>query len=194
MCRLRRSLYGLKQASRQWNLEFCSKLTQFGLTQSAHDHCLFIKRSSKSFLALLVYVDDVLITGINEVDILHVKRFLNSVFRIKDLGYAKYFLGLEIARSPKGMFLHQRKYVLDILTDVGLLHAKTTSTPMQRGHKFSTNSPLIGEPDRYRRLIGRHVPISHLFFSNSANPFQLRWKPIGMQLFIYYVISSPLHL
>ena len=155
VCRLRRSLYGLKQASRQWNLEFCSKLTQFGFTQSAHDHCLFIKRSSTSFLALPVYVDDTLITGTNEVDILHVKRFLHSVFSIKDLGYAKYFLGLEIARSPKGMFLHQRKYVLDILTDVGLLHAKTASTPMQRGHKFSTNSPLMGEPDLYRRLIGR---------------------------------------
>ena len=136
VCRLRRSLYGLKQASRQWNLEFCSKLTQFGFTQSAHDHRLFIKRSSKSFLALLVYVDDVLIIGTSEDDILQVKRFLHSVFSIKDLGYAKYFLGLEIARSPKGMFLHQRKYVLDILSDVGLLHAKTASTPLQRGHKF----------------------------------------------------------
>ena len=155
VCRLRRSLYGLKQASCQWNLEFCSKLNQFGFTQSAHDHCLFIKRSSNSFLALLVYVDDVLITGTNEDDILQVKQFLHSVFNIKDLGYAKYFLGLEIARSPKGMFLHQRKYVLDILTGVGLLHAKTASTPIQRGHKFSTNSHLMGEPDRYRRLIGR---------------------------------------
>ena len=149
ICHLRRSLYGLKQVARQWNLEFCYKLTQFDFTQTAHDHCLFIKRSSKSFLALLVYVDDVLITGTNEVDILHVKRFLHSVFSIKDLGYAKYFLGLEIARSPKGMFLHQRKYVLDILTDVGLLDAKTASTPMQRGHKFSTDSLLMGEPDRY---------------------------------------------
>ena len=106
VCRLRRSLYGLKQASRQWNLEFCSKITQFGFAQSVHDHCLFIKRSSTSFLALLVYVDDVLITGTNESDILQVKCFLHSVFSIKDLGYAKYFLGLEIARSPKGMFLH----------------------------------------------------------------------------------------
>ena len=123
VCHLRRSLYGLKKASRQWNLEFCSKLTQFGFTQSAHDHCLFIKRSSNSFLALLVYVDDVLITGTNEDDILQVKRFLHSVFSIKDLDYAKYFLGLEIACSPKGMFLQQHKYVLDILTDVGLLHA-----------------------------------------------------------------------
>ena len=96
-----------------------------------------------------------LITRTNEVDILHVKRFLHSVFNIKDLGYAKYFLGLEIARSPEGMFLHQRKYVLDILIDVGLLHVKTASTPMQRGHKFSTDSPLMGKPDRYRRLIGR---------------------------------------
>ena len=75
-------------------------------------------------------MDDVLLNGTNEADILHVKSFLDSVFSIKDLGYAKYFLGLVIARSPDGMFLHQRKYVLDILKDVGLLHATPTSTPM----------------------------------------------------------------
>ena len=78
----------------------------------------------------------------------HVKRFLHLVFSIKDLGYAKYFLGLEITRSPEGMFLHQRKYVLDILINVGLLHGKTASTPMQRSHKFSVDSPLMGEPSK----------------------------------------------
>ena len=70
VCRLRRSLYGLKQASFQWNLEFCSKLTPFGFTQSAHDHCLFLKKSPESFLVLLVYVDDVLITFTIEADII----------------------------------------------------------------------------------------------------------------------------
>ena len=115
VCSLHLSLYDLKKASRQWNHGFCSKLTQFGFTQSAHDHCLFLKRMSHSFFALLVYVDDVLIKGIHEADILRVKQFLNSIFSIEDLSYVKYFLGLEIACGPEGLYVHQRKYVLDIL-------------------------------------------------------------------------------
>ena len=93
VCKLQLSLYGLKQTSRQWNHEFCLKLTQFGFIQSAHDDCLFTKKSPHSFVALLVYVDDVLITGTHKPDIVAVKHFLHSVFSIKDLGYVKYFLG-----------------------------------------------------------------------------------------------------
>ena len=101
----------------------------------------------------MVYVDDVLITGTVEVDIIQVKKFLDSVFTIKDLGYAKY--GLEIACGPEGMYIHQRKYVLDIICDAGMLQAKPTSIPMPKGQKFSSNSPLPPKPNRYRRLIGR---------------------------------------
>ncbi|KAL2251558.1 UNVERIFIED_CONTAM: Retrovirus-related Pol polyprotein from transposon RE1 [Sesamum indicum] len=63
VCKLKRSLYGLTQASRQWNLELTSKLLEFGFQQSPHDHCLFWKHSNHSFLALLVYVDHILFTG-----------------------------------------------------------------------------------------------------------------------------------
>ena len=73
VCKLRRSFYGLKQASRQWNREFCPKLVQFGFRQSAHDHGLFIKQTPQSFFALLVHVDDVLITWPLETKIAPVK-------------------------------------------------------------------------------------------------------------------------
>ncbi|KAL0426862.1 UNVERIFIED_CONTAM: Retrovirus-related Pol polyprotein from transposon RE2, partial [Sesamum latifolium] len=63
VCRLKKSLYDLKQASRQWNIEFTSKLEAYGFKQSPHDHCLFTMRSNSCFLALIVYVDDVLLTG-----------------------------------------------------------------------------------------------------------------------------------
>ncbi|KAK4386150.1 Retrovirus-related Pol polyprotein from transposon RE2 [Sesamum angolense] len=96
---LKRSLYGLKQASRQWNIELTSKLEAFGFKQSSHDHCLFTMRIDSSFLALIVYVDDVLLTGDSLDSLSYVKHYLDDLFTIKDLGHAKFFLGLELARS-----------------------------------------------------------------------------------------------
>ncbi|KAL0340275.1 UNVERIFIED_CONTAM: Retrovirus-related Pol polyprotein from transposon RE2 [Sesamum radiatum] len=92
--KLIRSLYGLKQASRQWNLELTTKLLEFGFQQSPHDYCLIIKHSDSPFLALLVYVDDILLTGSSTTNIDAVKTYLDRLFTIKDLGPAKYFLGL----------------------------------------------------------------------------------------------------
>ncbi|KAK6150594.1 hypothetical protein DH2020_015526 [Rehmannia glutinosa] len=83
------------------------------------------------------------------------KSYLHDLFTIKDLGHAKYFLGLEIARSSSGTYIHQRKYILDILKDVGLLDCKPTSTPFPRGFKVAGSGVPLREPDTYRRLIGR---------------------------------------
>lgn len=96
VCKLNKSLYGLKQASRQWHIEFCNKIISFGFKQSTHDHCLFVKGEGADFLALVVYVDDVLITGPNEKLINEVKDQLHKAFTIKDLGQASYFLGVEL--------------------------------------------------------------------------------------------------
>lgn len=123
----------------------------FGFIQSIADHCLFTKGTESSFMTLLVYVDDVLIVGPDKGVIQNVKRFLNQQFTIKDLGYIRYFLGLELARSPSGMFLHQQKYVMDLLKDVGLINTKSVSTLMIRNAKFSSEEgDLITNPDSYR--------------------------------------------
>ncbi|KAK4411591.1 Retrovirus-related Pol polyprotein from transposon RE2 [Sesamum angolense] len=87
VCKLERSLYGLKQASRQWNLEFTHKLEQYGFVQSANDHCLFTMHTNLGQLFLLVYVDDILITGPSLSDIESVKSYLHSLFTIKDIGH-----------------------------------------------------------------------------------------------------------
>ncbi|KAL0414099.1 UNVERIFIED_CONTAM: Retrovirus-related Pol polyprotein from transposon RE1 [Sesamum radiatum] len=137
VCCLTRSLYGLKQASRQWNQEFTSKLLRFGFSQSCHDHCLFTKGSDCDFLALLVYVDDVLVIGPSVELIGSVKHYLHSIFTIKDLGLARYFLGLQIARSTAGLSLTQSKYIHDILVDTGLLTAKSVTSPLPQGIKLS---------------------------------------------------------
>ncbi|KAL0373882.1 UNVERIFIED_CONTAM: Retrovirus-related Pol polyprotein from transposon RE1 [Sesamum radiatum] len=88
VCKLKRSLYGLKQASRQWNTEFTNKVETFGFLQSKHDHCLFTKTSPSGLLVLLVYVDDILIAGTSETCIQEVKMYLHNLFTIKDLGVA----------------------------------------------------------------------------------------------------------
>ncbi|KAL0371332.1 UNVERIFIED_CONTAM: Retrovirus-related Pol polyprotein from transposon RE1 [Sesamum angustifolium] len=129
VCKLKRSLYGLKQASRQWNQEFTSQLVAFGFTQSSHDHCLFFMGSEDTFVAMLIYVDDVLITSPSVSLLTDVKSYLDGLFTIKDLGVARYFLGLQIARSPTGTSVTQTKYINDIVRDTGLMHAKSVTTP-----------------------------------------------------------------
>ncbi|KAL0462800.1 UNVERIFIED_CONTAM: Retrovirus-related Pol polyprotein from transposon RE1 [Sesamum latifolium] len=116
VCKLKRSLYGLKQASRKWNQELTSKLLGYGFLQSPHEHCLFIKKSDVGILILLVYVDDVLITSSSDQQLLEVKNFLDATFTIKDLGLAKFFLGLEIVRCSVGIFVTQHKYIRDIIS------------------------------------------------------------------------------
>ncbi|KAL0444073.1 UNVERIFIED_CONTAM: Retrovirus-related Pol polyprotein from transposon TNT 1-94 [Sesamum latifolium] len=91
-CRLKKSLYDLKQTSRQWNIELTSKLEVYSFKQSPNDHCLFTLHSHSSFVALIMCVDDVLLTS-SSLDILTVvKRYLDDPFTIKDLGHAKYLL------------------------------------------------------------------------------------------------------
>ncbi|KAL0383331.1 UNVERIFIED_CONTAM: Retrovirus-related Pol polyprotein from transposon RE1 [Sesamum calycinum] len=133
VCKLRRSLYGLKQASRQWNIELTVKLQEFGFVQCPHDHCLFLKITSTCFMALLVYVDDILLSGNSETEIAAINSHLDTLFTIKDLGHAKYFLGLELARSAHGLLVTQQKYLTDILRDVHMLDSRPAPTPLPPG-------------------------------------------------------------
>ncbi|KAL2242369.1 UNVERIFIED_CONTAM: Retrovirus-related Pol polyprotein from transposon RE1 [Sesamum indicum] len=161
VCKLERSLYGLKQASRQWNVELTLKLQQFGFNQSAHDHCLFLLHTANGLISLLVYVDDILLAGADIDDVKKVKAYLHQLFTIKDIGQARYFLGLEIARNSQGIYLAQTKYVMDILADTGLTDAKIAATPLPPGLKLSSNTgSLLPTSDSYRRLVGRLLYLS----------------------------------
>ena len=112
VCKLNKSLYGLKQALRQWYLKFSTTLL----------YSLFIKQTSTNFMALLVYVDDILIASNDPQAVADLKVVLDKQFKLlKDLGSLKYFLGLEMAKSKRGISLCQRKYALEIINDVGML-------------------------------------------------------------------------
>ncbi|XP_072080920.1 uncharacterized protein [Arachis hypogaea] len=141
LCKLTKSLYGLKQASRQWNIKLSAALADLGFTPSENDHSLFTKSTGTTFTAILVYVDDLVLAGDDLSEIQAVNMFLDDKFKIKDLGLLKFFIGMEVARSN---------------ADCGLLGAKPASTPMEYTTSLSkaSGSPL---PDAtiYRRLVGR---------------------------------------
>nr|GMD06025.1 Retrovirus-related Pol polyprotein from transposon TNT 1-94 [Ipomoea batatas] len=126
ICKLVKSLYGLKQASRQWNEKLTEELVHQGFLQASSDHSLFTRGSGESFIALLVYVDDIVVASSDFCQIQELKNHLHTTFGIKDLGSLKYFLDLEVARSHEGINLCQRKYALELRIIRKLLYLTIT--------------------------------------------------------------------
>ena len=110
VCKLKRSLYGLKKSPRAWFDKFTKSIHSFGYLQSQADHTMFFKHfTDGSVVILIVYVDDIILTGSNVIEMENLKKVLAREFEMKDLGPLRYFLGMEIARSSKGIFVSQRK-------------------------------------------------------------------------------------
>ena len=105
VCKLRKLLYGLKQSLRAWFGRFTKSMRSFGYHQSNSDHTLFLKKQHGKITALIVYVDDMVVTGNDPDERKALQSYLSSEFEMKDLGYLKYFLGIEVSRSDKGIFL-----------------------------------------------------------------------------------------
>ncbi|KAL0285839.1 UNVERIFIED_CONTAM: hypothetical protein Sradi_7162900 [Sesamum radiatum] len=124
---LKRLLYGLN--SRQWNQEFTSKLFAYGFSQSANYHCLFLRGSGTDFVALLIYVDDVLLAGPSLDLRTDVKNYLDGLFTNKDLGATGFSLKLQIAQSDAGISLHQSKYIGIISPFISKLYSFSVLVP-----------------------------------------------------------------
>lgn len=99
VCKLLKSLYSLKQASRKWYEKLTSIILQQNYTQASADHSLFTKQTDSSFTVILVYIDDIILAGNSLSEFQHIKSILHASFKIKDLGQLNYFLGLEVAHS-----------------------------------------------------------------------------------------------
>ena len=131
VCKLKCSLYGLKQAPRVWFEKFSTTLLGFSFIQSSYDPSLFLQRTSKGIVILLIYVDDIIATSSNQEAITTIKQLLHTTFHMKDLGQLTYFLGLEVQFQQKGIFVTQHKYTQDLIQLAGFTNATTVDTPME---------------------------------------------------------------
>jgi len=137
VCRLKKSLYGLRQAFRQWFGKFSTTLIGNGFSQLKNDYYLFTIDKGASLVILLVYVDDILLAGPSVACVHSIQAKLQALFKLKIHGPLKYFLGLEIANSTKGIVLTQQKYAFSLLEDTGFLGCKPSSLPMDPNLKLN---------------------------------------------------------
>ncbi|MFS7949417.1 putative RNA-directed DNA polymerase [Helianthus anomalus] len=164
VCKLVKSLYGLKQAPRKWNERSNSVLVDYGFVQSKCDHSMYLLSKNNVFIVLLVYVDDIVVTGNSVDEIDKIKFILNSNFQIKDLGKLKYFLGIEVLYNKSGMCLNQRKYCLELLSEFGYLACKPVNTPIEQSYlvtaKVSKNQSPLKNITGFQKLIGKLIYLS----------------------------------
>ncbi|XP_068329676.1 uncharacterized mitochondrial protein AtMg00810-like [Pyrus communis] len=141
VCKLHKSIYGLKQSPRACN----------------SDSSLFVRTGAVNKLVVLIYVDDLIITGDNPDEICNLKQSFRQRFAIKDLGILKYFLGIEMETSHKGLFLNQRKYVLDLLKEANMSDAKPAITPLDSKIKPNLDGTPLTDISYYQRLVGKLI-------------------------------------
>ena len=161
VCKLKKSLYGLKQSPRAWFGKFRKEVCSLGFQQSNADHTLFFKHQQGKIVILVVYVDDIVITGNDDEEIRNLKKMLVKSFEVKDLGFLHFFLGIEVAYGAQGIYLSQRKYVLDLLAETGMLGSKPAATPIEPNLRITANSGEPVDRGRYQRLVGRLIYLSH---------------------------------
>ena len=151
---MKKSLYGLKQAPRAWYTKLKSALQNWGFKRAVSNASLFIKRNSKYVLFVLVYVDDILITGSDSLALQGCIYDLDTYFVLKTLGSVNYFLGFEAYRNSTGIYLTQSKYTLDLLKKASMQDCKPCSTPMTSGISLTDEGEVFTDPSFYRTIVG----------------------------------------
>nr|XP_016479658.1 PREDICTED: uncharacterized mitochondrial protein AtMg00810-like [Nicotiana tabacum] len=154
MCKLNKSMYGLKQESRQLYHKLTEALCSRGYTHSMLDNSLFYKKTEVSVVFAAVYVDDVLVTGTHLQDIESLKTFLHNTFKIKDLERLHYFLGLEVQYTEKGVLMSQKKFTMDLLKEFGCIDCPPMTSPLDSSMKLKADEGApLAYPSYYRKLI-----------------------------------------
>jgi hypothetical protein len=155
VCKLHKSLYGLKQAPRAWFERFTTHLLSLGFTASTADPSLFVFHSKNAILYLLLYVDDIIITGTSPTLITDLISTLQNTFELKDLGPLHYFLGLQLQYHNSGFTVHQTKYATDLLSRFNMTSCKPSSTPFTSTSRLTpTQGQPLSDPTPFRSLVG----------------------------------------
>ncbi|GJZ64305.1 putative RNA-directed DNA polymerase [Tanacetum coccineum] len=159
VCLLHKSLYGLKQAPRAWFERLSKALFDLGFKGSKTDPSLFIYSRGDTLLYILVYVDDIIVTGNNKGTIDNIICQLGSAFALKDLGPLNYFLGIEIVPHVSGILLSQKKYILELLQSAaGLSNCNPMSSPMVTSSSLSLDdSTAFSNPVKYRQVVVKRI-------------------------------------
>jgi transposase InsO family protein len=156
VCKLSKSIYGLKQAGRNWNKTLDKWLKENGFTQSKIDPCLYTLQSKEGYIAMAIYVDDLLTIDNNPHMLSKIMKMLNDKFKISQLGKAKWLLGMEITRTPQGIFLNQEKYINDLLKQYNMQDANSAKTPMIKPTPDNNNEKPVNQ-ENFQKLVGHLI-------------------------------------
>ncbi|KAB2625402.1 hypothetical protein D8674_017062 [Pyrus ussuriensis x Pyrus communis] len=187
VCRLTKVLYDLKQAPRAWFHCFSSYLFQYGFLQSEADSSLFIYHGGSSRMWLLLYVDDIVLTGNNPSLLQHFITALGHVFELKDLIPLHYFLGLQVNTIALGMHLTQAKYAYDLLTKANMLECKPCSTPVAAKLSLSVHDgvPLSSQLSIACYAKSKYRALSHAYVKTIWLTYLLHELGVTTQFSVY---------
>ncbi|KAK6162342.1 hypothetical protein DH2020_002183 [Rehmannia glutinosa] len=200
VCKLTKALYGLKQAPRAWYFKPKQVLQKLGFIFSQADNSLFSRKTKDSYIIILVYVDDTLITGNNDKDISHIIKLLDDSFSLKDLGLIHQFLGIQVTHFNNGLHLCQHQYIKDLLSKVNMASAKGSITTMVSSpHLSKSIGDSVADNTLYRSVIGglQYITITRPGIVYSVNkpsqfmqhPLDTHWKTVKRVL--RYLAATP---
>lgn len=156
VCKLNKTLYGLKQASRGWNERFNTYIKRLGFKRLTSDPCIYTFSSNSKKIYIMIYVDDILLMSNDMYQIKIIKEYLSQEFEMKDLGEVEYFLGIKIERDIQNSItkISQQEYIENIIKKFKMEESKTMSTPIEKGLQLNKAdfSDLTEKP--YKELLG----------------------------------------
>jgi hypothetical protein len=162
VCRLNKYLCGLKKAPRAWYAKMDNFLIATGVSRLHSDPNVYTKKVGSHIIILIIYVDDLILTGSDPKLLNHVKTSLKKKFEMTDVGFLHYFIGLQVLQTNEGIFLSQSKYACDLLRRFHMDDCKPTPSPFQSGVNLSSTctSPKV-DATLYRQLVGSLLYLTH---------------------------------
>lgn len=190
VCKLVKSLYGLKQSPKQWHGKFDSVILAHGFKHNNADKCIYSKFTDDFGVIICLYVDDLLIFGTNMQGVSDTKKYLTSQFKMKDLGEVDTILGIKVKKNSGGFSLCQSQYIEKVLLKFNHLKFKEANTPYDSSIKLLENSGRAVAQLEYASAIGSLMYVVHCTRPDIAfavckmsrytsNPSTEHWKAIG---------------